>query len=134
MGFRPDSRLFKFVNPVEHSRGFFNAQGQFDAANAALVRLVGEKLAKEFAGVPWAVTAEVEHGIVKVAVQGFTQWPYVVKVDRLKGDPGLRAIREAGGHLLERLKIGREKFHLADWQAANQARPWVFNRLKQAPV
>lgn len=128
-----DSRLFSFADAPVHEHGLFNARGDYDAANDAMCRLVGNKLAQTYPGHPFGVISEIEHGIVKVALQGFIQWPYIIKVNTLKGDPSLRSVVRAGGELLERLKMPRKGFSMADWQTANAVRPWVFNRNKRAP-
>jgi hypothetical protein len=128
-----DSRLFRFNEAPSHEWGLFNASGRFDAANEAMCKRVGNKLAQTYPGHPFGVIAEVEHGIVKVCLQGFTQWPYVIKVDTLKGDPSLRSVVKAGGELLERLKMPRKGFSFADWRAANAAMPYHFNRNRKAP-
>jgi hypothetical protein len=77
--------------------------------------------------------AEMEHGIVKIALQGFTQWPYVIKIDTLVSDPDLRSVKKAGGELLERFRMPRKGFSLADWREANARMPHHFYRNKAAP-
>jgi hypothetical protein len=119
---------------VQHEHTALSEDGTFDAANDALCTLVGGKLEKEYPGRPWAVHAQIESGIVKIAVQGFQQWPYVIHVNSLKGDPSLRKVVEAGGQLLERFQMGREKFSMADWQTANQRHNWLYHRNSKAPV
>ena len=129
-----DSRLFTAHKaPLLHERGLFNLEGQFDAANEAMCKLIGEKLAAVYPGHPWGVMSEIEHGIVKIALQGFTQWPVVIKVSTLKGDPSLRAVVKYAGELLERLNMPRKGFNLADWKTANTLRPWHFHRNSKAP-
>ena len=129
----PDARLFKFCQPVENAIGYHNPHGDFDGANESMCKIVGEKLAAVYPGRPWAVFSEIEHGIVKVAVQGFLQWPYVIHVSTMKCDPAMRAVVKAGGELLERLGMGRARFQIADWQKANMLRPYTFNRNTSAP-
>lgn len=126
-------QLFSFSQPVLHERGLFNPDGEIDAANEALAREIGRKLGQVYPGHPWGVMAEIEHGIVKVAIQGFTQWPYVIHVATLKADPTMRSVVRAGGELLERFKMPRKGFSLADWRAANARTPYHFHRTKKAP-
>lgn len=128
-----DSRIFQFLQPVEHERGLFNAHGDLDAANERLAKAVGYRLAQEYPGRPWGVIAEIEHGIVKICLQGFTQWPVLIKVSTLKGDPSMKSVVKYAGELLERLQLSREKFSLADWKAANTRLPYHFNRNSKAP-
>jgi hypothetical protein len=119
---------------VEHSTTVRDEAGALRAANERLCRQVGEALQRLYPFHPWAVSAEIEHGIVKVALTGFQQWPWVIHVDTLKGDPGMSIVRRAGGELLERFKMPRAAFSPADWMTATQRMPWHFNRNKQAPV
>lgn len=129
-----DHRLYKPSSQVSHEHGFHDMQGQRAAANERLVKMVGNKLAQLYPGHPWFVSAEIEHGIVKVALQGFAQWPYVIHVATIKSDPGLYCVREAGGHILERLKMPRHGFSLADYVTATRAMPQQFFRNRKAPI
>lgn len=128
-----DHRIFK-PGEVTTEHGFHDPHGERSAANARLVKLVGKKLSEAYPGHPWGVQAEIEHGIVRVSLMGFAQWPYVIHVSTLKNDPGLRSVVEAGGHLLERLKMPRKGFSLADYLTASRAMPHHFHRNKRAPV
>lgn len=128
-----DHRLFTLNRPVINERGLFNPHGEFDGRNEELCRRVGEKLAQAYPGHPWGVMAEVEHGIVKIALQGFTQWPVAIRISTLKSDPAMRSVVKYAGELLERLQLPRGGFSLADWKAANIKRPWHFNRNAKAP-
>lgn len=129
----PDSRLFK-PGAITHEAGLFNEHGEFDGANEALTKLVGEHLGKHYPGHPWGVSSEIEHGIVRICLQGFAQWPVIIHVASLKGDSSMRAVTRHAGELLERLKMPRKGFSLTDWQTANRALPAHFNRNKKAPV
>lgn len=126
-------RIFSFANPVTHEHGFRNPHGNFDAANEQLTKAIGRKLAATYPGHPFGVMAEIEHGIVKIALQGFTQWPYVLHIDTIKGDPGLNCVVRAGGEILERLKMPRKGFSLADFRAANARLPHHFFRNRKPP-
>lgn len=131
--FTADHRLFRAPADVLTERGLFNPDGRFDAVNKTLCREIGKKLAQHYPGHPWGVMAEAEHGIVKIALQGFTQWPYLIRLSTLKADPGLKSVVKAGGELLERLQMPRGGFSFADWRAADARLPWHFNRNSKAP-
>lgn len=111
----------------------FNPDGWFDEANAAMVRLLGEKLATTYPGYPWGVMSEIEHGIVKICLMGFPQWPVVIRVNSLKGDPSLKLVTKFAGELLERLKLSRENFKMDDFMAATHRLPHAFHRNAKAP-
>lgn len=119
---------------IEHSTTVHDEAGALRAANERLCRHVGEALQRLYPFHPWAVSAEIEHGIVKVALTGFQQWPYVINVQTLKSDPSLSSVKKAGGELLERFQMPRAAFSPADWIVATQKMPWHFNRNAQAPV
>lgn len=130
-----DSRIFQFEGQkIGSERGLFNPHGDLDAANAEMCRRVGRKLMETYPGHPWGVASEIEHGIVKVMLQGFPQWPMVIHVATLKSDPGMKSVVRWAGELLERLNLPRKGFSLTDWRSAEAARTWVFNRNKKAPT
>jgi hypothetical protein len=125
---RPDNRIFNGRTIERHGHGFHNGKGQFDVANSSLARIVKATLDREYAGHPWHITAEVEHGIVKIALSGMAHWAMVVKVSDLKGDPSLKLAKKSAGELLERYGMSRLNFSMADWQKANSAFRLVRNR------
>lgn len=128
-----DSKIFSGSFRESHEHGFRNPNGSFDAANSQLQRQIGACLSKHYPGHPWGVMAEIEHGIVKIALQGFTQWPFVIHCSTLKADPGLQSVIRAGGEILERLRMPRKGFSLADFKAATTRNPWHFYRNRKPP-
>eukprot|EP01030_Chromulinospumella_sphaerica_P021264 gene21264-21194_t len=129
-----DRNMFTLNTPVMTENGLFNSRGELDAANEALCKLIGEKLNNEFPGHPWVVRSEIEHGIVKIEMQGFAQWPMTIKVANLKGDSSMALVKRYAGELLERLNLPRAGFSLDDWRSAVHKRPWHFFRNAQAPM
>lgn len=129
-----DSRLFSLADAeLSVERGLFDPDGRFDEANAAMCKYLGEKLATIYPGYPWGVVSEIEHGIVKIAIAGFTQWPITIRVNSLKGDPSLKLLVRLAGELLERLQLSREKFSMADFMSATHRLPSHFFRNAKAP-
>lgn len=130
-----DKKLFGFnqAKIVTDPETLFNSDGWFDTANAAMVKLIGEKLATTYPGYPWGVISEIEHGIIKMCLMGFPQWVMVIKVNSLKGDPSLKLVTKFAGELLERLKLSRENFSMDDFMAATHRLPYHFNRNAKAP-
>lgn len=128
-----DRKLFTGRSSLtEH--GLFNDDGRFDGVNAALCKAIGEALSRFYPGHPWAVSAEVEHGIVKFSLAGFQQWAHVIHVATLKSDPGLSTVKKAAGEMLERFNMPRKGFSSADWFLANQRMPMHFNRNAAPPT
>ena len=129
-----ENKLFSLAEAeIDNEQGLFNPHGAYDAANAAMCKLLGEKLAKTYPGYPWGVMSEIEHGIVKIAIQGFTQWPITIRVNSLKGDPSLRLVVKFAGELLERLQLSREKFSMDAFMSATHRLPHHFHRNAKAP-
>lgn len=125
---------FEFCDVPEFESNVLDEHGSLKGANDSLCQDVGTALSKFYPGHPWWVQSEIENGIVRIAIQGFLQWPYILHVKTLKGDPGRLSVMEAGGHLLERLRMPRKGFSIADWQAANVRHNYLFNRNARAPV
>lgn len=128
-----DNRIFTLDAPILTDRGLFNVHGDFDGANEAMCKLIGRKLAETYPGYPWGVISEIEHGIIKIALGGFTQWPITIRVNSLKGDPSLKLVTKYAGELLERLRLPRKGFAMADWQGALNRLPHHFYRNSKAP-
>lgn len=84
-------------------------------ADIALAAACYHKLAEHYPGHNWRVNADHQQGIVAVQLGYFgatrreAPWGYRIKIDRLKGDPGLRAVVRAGGEMLERFGLPRAK-------------------------
>lgn len=128
-----DKKIFTLDEAVQHERGLFNLEGQHDAINAWVCKQIGEKLARTYPGHPWGVMSEVEHGIAKIMLQGFSQWVITIRLATLKSDPGLTSVMRYAGELLERLKLPRSGFDLARHREAMQRYPHHFYRNAPAP-
>ena len=95
-------------------------------ADLALAAAVYHKLDAHYPGHQWRVSADHEAGIVTVQLlytdllRHNAKWGYVIKIDRLNGDPTLRAAVRAGGELLERFGLSRER-GLVDDETKQQA-------------
>lgn len=127
--------MYEFVSrEAEHESNVLDPMLNLAAANDALCELVGEHLARVYPGHPWGIISQIESGIVKICLQGFQQWPVVIHVESLKGDPSMAKVTRYAGELLERLRMPRKGFDLASWQEANKRHNWLFNRNKKAPV
>jgi len=79
-----------------------------DLANQTIAKEVAECLDKHYPGHAWGVRANVETGIVQVYNLRLSgQWGFVLKIDDLITDPGMRLTIRAGGELLERYNLSR---------------------------
>lgn len=84
-------------------------------ADASLMVAVYDKLASEYPGHPWAVTADRERGVVDIqlfyldAERKNGRWGYVLHTKTLDSDPGMVCVVRAGGELLERFRLSRER-------------------------
>jgi hypothetical protein len=84
--------------------------------DASLMAAVFDKLASVYPGHPWAVMAARERGIVDVqllylvdAERTSGRYGYTLFTRTLDGDPGMACVVRAGGELLERFRLSREK-------------------------
>lgn len=95
-------------------------------ADLALAAAVYHKLDAHYPGHQWRVNADHETGIVTVqllyldTLRHNAKWGYVIHIDRLSGDPTLRAAVKAGGELLERFGLPRRRM-LVDWETKQEA-------------
>lgn len=85
-----------------------------------LCRLIGERLQYWYPGHPWAVEVEHRGGVAKIgipALMGSLAW-YVIHLTTIWSDPSLKCVREAGGHILERYRLPRNRYDYFDFAAA----------------
>ena len=100
--------------------------GSVPLADLALAAAVYHKLDAHYPGHQWRVNADHETGLVTVQllytdlVRRNAKWGYVIKIDRLNGDPTLHAAVKAGGELLERFGLPRRRM-LVDWETKQEA-------------
>mgnify|MGYP001608234772 CR=1 FL=1 len=96
------------------------------AADIELAAAVYHKLAEHYPGHQWRVNADHAIGIVQVQLLYLDKlrqngkWGYVIKINRLNGDPTLRAAVSAGGELLERFRLPRRRM-VVDWETRQLA-------------
>jgi hypothetical protein len=95
-------------------------------ADMALAAAVYHKLDAHYPGHQWRVSADHGTGIVTVQLlyldteQRHGRWGVLIKIDRLNGDPNLRAAVTAGGELLERFGLPRTRGRV-DWETKQRA-------------
>jgi hypothetical protein len=94
-----------------------------EAADMALTKRVATVLETHYAGYPWRVEVSHTQGVVMLSMPIFMgHWKHVLKIQNLKSDPMLIAVRNAAGEILERFKIPRAGFsadHFKDAMIAN---------------
>lgn len=95
-----------------------SGMGGIPFADLALAAAVYHKLEEHYPGHQWRVNADHDTGIVQVQLLYLDKlgrngkWGYVIKIDRLNGDPTLRAAVRAGGELLERFGLPRRRMRV----------------------
>lgn len=80
-------------------------------ADVALTNRIATVIEQHYAGHPWMI--EVSHAqrcaFISIPLfMGQTKW--VLHIDKLASDPGLRAVVRAAGEILERYRIPRQRF------------------------
>lgn len=93
-------------------------------ADVLLTSRIAAVIEKHYAGHPWMI--EVSHAqrcaFISIPLfMGATKW--VLHIDKLSTDPGLRAVVRACGEILERYKIPRQSFSPDHFMAALQGIP-----------
>ncbi len=92
----------------------------WEAQNRALARRIWEVLQLHYPGHQWVVAASHEQGGAFIDFPMFTTWRYFIRLVDLKGDPGMKAVVRAGGEILERYRLPRSGFSVADLVAAHE--------------
>jgi len=83
-------------------------RADIEAANQTIAREVAECLNTHYPNHAWAVTANIETGIVEVYNLKLSgEWGFILHIDAMATDPGLKMVINAGGELLERYNVKR---------------------------
>jgi hypothetical protein len=97
------------------------------AADFDLAKELGELLDKTYPGHMWAVTADHHNGVVDIKNLRLSErWGIVVKISTLATDPQRVIVKRLAGELLERYRVARGKFNVADLQ---HLKPWARPKL-----
>jgi hypothetical protein len=84
-------------------------------ADLMLAAAVYHKLDEHYPGHQWLANADHATGLVTVQLlyldveRKHARWGFVLHIDKLSSDPTLRAAVRAGGELLERFRLSRER-------------------------
>ena len=99
-------------------------------ADLALTYQIAEKLEQHYPAHPWRVAVSHAQGVamIKLPILMRADQQYVLHIEALKTDPGLKLVVRAGGDLLERHKMPRAGFSLTPFLEARDA---VHNRRKR---
>ena len=81
-------------------------------AETAFGMRVLEKLLREYPGYNWHVEVNFAGQVCTVRTEFGGQWGYVLHLEAIVNDPDLKLVRWAGGELLERFNLSREKANL----------------------
>ena len=81
-------------------------------ADIALAKRIGEVLQFHYPAHPWYVEVEHVHGIAKVSIPALMGWTayFVIHLGSLSVDPSMKIVVKAGGEILERYKLPRNKY------------------------
>lgn len=96
------------------------------AADLALTKRIAEKLEQHYPAHPWMVTVTHAQGVamIKLPLVMKRNQAFVLHIDRLGSDPGLRAVVRAGGEILERYHMPRHGFALDRFLQAREKGPY----------
>ena len=79
-----------------------------ELANFEIAKAMAETLERHYPGHAWAVRAEISNGVVHVfnlALSG--KWGFILKMNDIMNDQGMKITIRAGGELLERYNLTR---------------------------
>lgn len=108
-----------YVRPGEGNEHDPHAQ-----ADVTLTYRIAGVLERHYPGHPWLVEADTRQGVAMISIPLFMgQHKYVLHVAALATDPTLRSVARAGGEILERYRIPRQRFSPADFISARDALP-----------
>lgn len=90
-----------------------------------LCKAIGRVLYSHYPGHPWAVEVMADQGIAKITIPPLlgVNWGYILHLDKLDSDAGMKSVIEAGGHILERFNIPRSTINLAAYITAEEKNP-----------
>lgn len=90
-----------------------------------LCKAIGRVLSAHYPGHPWAVEVMADQGIAKITIPPLLgmNWGYILHLDKLDTDAGMKSVIEAGGHILERFNIPRSTIDLAAYLSAEEKNP-----------
>jgi hypothetical protein len=100
-------------------------------ADLALTKRIAEVLERHYPSHPWMVEVTHAQGVAYISLPIVMKrnQKFVLHTDRLKSDPGLRAVVRAGGEILERHNVPRSGFRLDHFLHARAANPMNRPRL-----
>jgi hypothetical protein len=111
----------EYIDPNE---GDGNGADPFAEADLRLTQACAATLELHYPGHPWLIEASHQQGVVYISIPIFTgRNKYVIHINVLKVDPGLRHVVRAGGEILERFKIPRQRFSVDNYVNALNAMP-----------
>lgn len=94
-------------------------------ADVTLMKQISDVLERHYPCHPWMVKVTHKQGVamIKLPILMGRNDEYVLHINRLKGDPGLRAVVRAGGELLERYNVPRQAFSIDHFLSARALTP-----------
>lgn len=105
----------------------------FAAADVELTKKVAAVLQAYHGNVPFMAEVSHRQGLVTISIPTLmgNGACYAVHIKSLHSDPGMKAIRNACGELLERFRLPRSGFSPSDFAIAINSRP-LFERMNGA--
>lgn len=90
-----------------------------------LAKAIGRVLQQHYAGHPWFVEVMADQGIAKITIPPLlgVNFGYILHLDKLASDTGMKSVIEAGGHILERFRIPRSTIDIAAYITAEDKNP-----------
>jgi hypothetical protein len=119
-----------YISTHFESHGTNANAAMLEAYEFGVAKTIFEKLWAHYAGYDWKVKVNAIGGIATIQLPRLhhSTIAYILKLDDLASDPGLRGVVKAGGELLERWNLRRGQVNRAQYRDAIRARPVVMRR------
>lgn len=114
-----------------------SGRDEFARADMAMAKETLRILKADFPGYNWVVEADCRQGIVKIRINArfmpAAAW-YVIHTDNIATTNAMgQAVREAGGHLLERYRLRRSGIWLPEYRDLVKASPIAVSARAKVP-
>ena len=119
-----------YISTHFESHGTNANAAMLEAYEFGVCKTIFEKLWAHYPGYDWKIRVNAIGGIATIQLPRLhhSTIAYVLKLDDLASDPGLLAVKRAGGEMLERWKLRRGMVNRAEYRDAIRNRPAVMRR------
>jgi hypothetical protein len=95
------------------------------AREVTIAKAIGRLLAHHYPGHPWSVEVSIHGGYATIGIPPLLgpNWGYILHLNQIDTESGMKRVVEAGGHILERFQIPRSGMDPAAYAAILKSNP-----------